>query len=62
MLCKIISSLEQANCNPLSSDEVVSVSAVMLRKFEEEFGSGLEHTISTDHLLQGNRRRSSGIC
>jgi hypothetical protein len=61
MLYKNRSSLEQANSNPSSSHQVVSVFAVMLQKFEEEFGSGVEHTITTDHLLEGNHWQSVGI-
>jgi hypothetical protein len=61
MLYKIRSSLQQANIKPLSSEQVVSVSTVMLRKFEEEFGSGLEQTITTEHLVEGKRRCTVGI-
>lgn len=61
MLYKIRSSLEAANVNPGSSAQVKSISLLMLAKFREEFGSGLETTVATDHLVEGNRRRAVGI-
>ncbi len=61
MLYKIRSSLTQANTDTNSSDQVKSISSLMLRKFEEEFGCGAEHTIATDHLTEGLWRRTKGI-
>jgi hypothetical protein len=61
MVYKIRNSLEQSNRNPLSSNQVVSVSALRLWKFQEELGSGLEQTVATDHLSESLHRRSVGI-
>jgi hypothetical protein len=50
MIYKIRKGLTAANTNPGSSAQVQSITTLMIRKFEEEFGSGQENTIATEHL------------
>jgi hypothetical protein len=61
MLYKIRSGLMAANADPMASQQVRSVSTIMLRKFNEEFGTGEENTVASDHLVEGNRRRLKGL-
>ena len=61
MLYKIKSGLMAANQDPRVSQQVRRVSTIMLQKFNEEFGTGEENTVATDYLVEGNRRRLTGI-
>ena len=61
MLYKIRSGLLAANEDPMASQQVRSVSTIMLQKFNEEFGTGEENTVATDHLVEGNRQRLKGL-
>jgi len=61
MLYKIRSGLMAANLDPMASQQVRTVSTIMLRKFNEEFGTGEENTVSSDHLVEGNRWRLKGL-
>lgn len=61
MLYKIRSGLVQAAHNPESSDQVKSIASLMLEKFNMEFGTGSEGTVATDHMREGNSRRTYGI-
>jgi hypothetical protein len=61
MIYKIRKRLTATNTNPGSSAQVQSITTLMLRKFEEEFGSGQENTIATEHLTEGPRWHVKGI-
>jgi len=61
MLYKIRSGLLSANADLNSSLHVQSITTLMLAKFSEEFGTGEENTVATDHIAEGNRRRAKGI-
>jgi hypothetical protein len=61
MLYKIRSGLMSANTDPTSSLHVQRISSLMIVKFNEEFGSGEENTVATDHTKEGYRRRAKGI-
>jgi hypothetical protein len=61
MLYKIRSGLMSANTDPSSSLHVQSISTLMIAKFNEEFGTGEENTVATDHTEEGYRRRAKGI-
>jgi len=50
-----------ANTDPTSSQHVQSITTIMLTKFNEEFGTGEENTVASDHTVEGNRRRGKGI-
>jgi len=47
--------------NPLSSRQVQTITSLMLRKFNEEFGTGEENTVAFDHTTEGINRREKGI-
>ena len=47
--------------DPASSPQVRTTANAMLQKFSDEFGTGVENTVATDYLTEGNRRRSKGI-
>jgi len=61
MIYKIRKGLTTAHTNPGPSAQVQSITTLMLWKFEEEFGSGQENTIATEHLTEGPRWRVKGI-
>jgi hypothetical protein len=61
MLYKIRNGLMTANADPMSSRQVRSISALMLVKFNEEFGTGEQNTVATDYLVEGSRRRLKGL-
>jgi len=61
IIYKIRSGLTSINNNFDASPHVRSVTLAMLHKFAEEFGSGEEHSVSTDHTVEGNRQRVKGI-
>jgi hypothetical protein len=50
-----------ANTDPTSSQHVQSITTIMLTKFNEEFGTGEENTVASDHTVEGNRRHGKGI-
>ncbi len=50
-----------ANTDPSSSPHVQSITAIMLTKFNEEFGTGEENTVPLDHTVEGNMHRGKGI-
>jgi hypothetical protein len=54
MLYKKRSGLLSANADLNSSLHVQSITTLMLVKFSEEFGTGEENTIVTDHIAEGN--------
>jgi hypothetical protein len=47
--------------DPASSPQVRTTANAMLQKFSDEFGTGVENTVATDYLTEGNRLRSKGI-
>jgi len=47
--------------NPLSSRQVQTITSLMLRKFNEEFGTGEENTVAFDHTTEGINRHEKGI-
>jgi hypothetical protein len=61
ILYKIRNGLTLAANDPASSPQVRTTANAMLQKFSDEFGTGLENTVATDYLTEGNRRRSKGI-
>jgi hypothetical protein len=61
ILHKIRTGLQTANLEPSASAQVQAVSAMMLRKFNDEFGTGAENTVAIDHAAEGNNRREKGI-
>ncbi len=61
ILYKIRNGLTLAANDPASSPQVRTTANAMLLKFSEEFGTGVENTVATDYLTEGNRRRPKGI-
>jgi hypothetical protein len=61
MIYKIRNGLMLAITDPSSSQHVQSIAAIMLSKFNEEFGTGEENMVALDHTVECNRRRGKGI-
>ena len=61
MLYKIRNGLRIANVDPLSSPQVQTISARMIEKYNEEFGTGEEYTVTVDRITVGRNRRVKGI-
>jgi hypothetical protein len=61
MIFKIQNGIMLANTDPSSSQHVQSITAIMLTKLNEEFGTGEENMVSLDHTAEGNRHHGKGI-
>ncbi len=61
MLYKIRNGLMTANTDPSSSRQVKTISTLMLKKYNEEFVTRDENTVTYNHAIEGRYCHVKGI-